>query len=91
LLFSEHNIPTNNARPIKGSKDVGFCLVDQKKQNEYNFRIFSQNLMMLSEYPVTLPTHFTQTYSPQNSDDSLWLEFFVSWSIQTQNKAKKQF
>jgi len=91
LLFSEHNIPTNNARPIKGSKDVGFCLVDQKKQNEYNFRIFfsePNDVIRISRDPAH---SFYPNIFPQNSDDSLWLEFFVSWSIQTQNKPKKQF
>jgi len=33
--------------------------------------------MTSSKNPLIPPTFFTQTFFPQNSDDSFWLDFFL--------------
>jgi len=68
-------------KAIKGSKETDFHLVSLTTKKRSATLVFSSPDDVIRKSRD--PAHFiTQISLPQNSDDSLWLELFVSWNLQ---------
>jgi len=81
LCFLGHNFRTTVGRKSsKGSTDSDFSLAYfTRKKGTIPCSLVSSR-MMSSEKSRELPTFFTKkSPTTKNSDDSLWLQFFVSW------------